>query len=133
MRIEKPLHRGVLLRRYKRFLADVRLDDGRELTVHCPNSGSMKGLAQEGAPVLVSDSENPKRKLRMTLERVRPGRAWVGVNTMLPNHLVHEAVSAGRIDELCGYETVRAEVVLEKGPASTCICRAPAAPTAGSR
>ena len=115
MRIQRPLHRGVLLRRYKRFLADVRLDDGRELTVHCPNSGSMKGIAREGAPVLVSDSENPKRKLRMTLERVRPGRAWVGINTMLPNHLVHEAVSAGRLGELTGYDTLRAEVVLEKG------------------
>ncbi len=115
MRIAKPLHHGVLLRRYKRFLADVRLDDGRELTVHCPNSGSMQGIAIAGAPVIVSDSGNPKRKLRMTLERVRPGRAWVGVNTMLPNHIVREAITRGRIDELRGYASVRPEVVLEKG------------------
>ena len=82
MRIERPLHRGVLLRRYKRFLAD---------------------------------SLDPKRKLRMTLERVRPGRAWVGVNTMLPNHIVREAVENGRVPELSGYPDVRSEVVLEKG------------------
>jgi sugar fermentation stimulation protein A len=115
MKIDLPLHRGILLRRYKRFLADVRLEDGRELTVHCPNSGSMLGIAREGAPVIVSDSGNPKRKLRMTLERVRPGRAWVGVNTMLPNHLAREALEGGRISELAGYPDVRAEVVLEKG------------------
>ncbi len=112
MRLQGPLHRGRLLRRYKRFLADVRLDDGRELTVHCPNSGSMAGIAREGAPVLVSDSGNPKRKLRFTLERVRPGRAWVGVNTMLPNRLAREAVERGRIAELRGYPTVRSEVRL---------------------
>jgi sugar fermentation stimulation protein A len=115
VKIARPLHRGVLLRRYKRFLADVRLDDGREVTVHCPNSGSMLGLDRAGAPVVVSDSGDPKRKLRMTLERVRPGRAWVGVNTMLPNHLVRAAVEAGRVPELRGYPEVRSEVVLQSG------------------
>ena len=115
MRITRPLHRGVLLRRYKRFLADVRLDDGRELTVHCPNPGSMTGLAHEGVRVLVSDSQDPRRKLRMTLERVRPGRAWVGVNTLLPNTLVREAIEAERIPALAGYDDVRPEVVLEPG------------------
>jgi sugar fermentation stimulation protein A len=105
-----PLLPGRLVRRYQRFFADVVLEDGRAETVHCPNSGSMLGLCAVGAPVLVSDSGDPARKLRMTLERVRAGRAWVGVNTMLPNRIVREAVEAGRLPELAGYAEVRPEV-----------------------
>jgi sugar fermentation stimulation protein A len=93
----------------------VILADGREETVHCPNSGSMLGLATPGAPVIVSDSGNPKRKLRLTLERVRAGRTWVGVNTMLPNRIAYEAVVRGRVPAVAGYSDVRREVVLEKG------------------
>ena len=115
MRLGRPLVRGRLVRRYKRFLADVVTDDGRELTVHCPNSGSMLGLATPGAAVIISDSGNPKRKLLYTLERVRAGRTWVGVNTMIPNHLAREAVEKGRIPTVTGYANVRSEVVLEKG------------------
>lgn len=115
MKIERPLFHGRLLRRYKRFLADVVLDDGRELTVHCPNSGSMLGLDTPGARVVVSDSGNPKRKLRLTLERVRAGRTWVGVNTMLPNRIAEEAVVKGRVPAVRGYADVRREVVLEEG------------------
>jgi len=107
--------RGRLVRRYKRFLADVVLDDGREVTVHCPNSGSMLGLVTPGAAVIVSDSENDKRKLRLTLERVRAGRTWVGVNTMLPNRVVHEALQKGRVSAVADYPEIRAEVVLDKG------------------
>jgi len=112
MKIELPLLSGRFLRRYKRFLVDVELDDGRVVTVHCPNSGSMLGLQVEGAPVVVSDSGNPKRKLQMTLERIRIGRAWVGVNTMLPNHVVREGIEAGRVPALTGYGSVRSEVKL---------------------
>lgn len=112
MKLRGTLHRGVLLRRYKRFLADVRLDSGVELTVHCANPGSMKGLLAEGAQVVVSDSGDPKRKLPFSLERIRVGRAWVGVNTALPNHIAREAIEAGRIEEVTGYETVRSEVKL---------------------
>jgi sugar fermentation stimulation protein A len=110
MKLPPVLHRGRLVRRYKRFLADVVLEDGRELTVHCPNSGSMMGLDTAGSAVLVSDSGNPKRKLRMTLERVRAGRAWVGVNTMLPNRIVQEALERRRVPALASYGTVRPEV-----------------------
>lgn len=112
MKLAAPLLRGRFERRYKRFFCDVRLEDGRTLTVHCPNSGSMTGLLVDDAPVIVSDSGNPARKLRHTLERIRPGRAWVGVNTMLPNHLVREAVERGRVPELAGYASVRSEVRL---------------------
>jgi sugar fermentation stimulation protein A len=109
-----PLHRGTLLRRYKRFLADVAFDDGHEETVHCANPGSMMGLATPGLTVWTSRSDAKARKLPHTLELVEvPGEtrvAAVGVNTMLPNRLVAEALAAGRIPELAGYEQVRAEV-----------------------
>ena len=71
MRFTRPMHRGTLVSRYKRFLADVRLEDGRMLTVHCPNSGAMKSCSQPGRPVFISDSQNPSRKLRYTLEMIQ--------------------------------------------------------------
>lgn len=114
MRIDRPLLRGTLVRRYQRFFADVRLEDGRTEAVHCPNSGSMSGLVVEGAPVLVSDSQDDARRLRLTLERIRVGRAWVGVNTMLPNRIVREAVERRRVPELAGYDEVRSEVVCSR-------------------
>lgn len=110
MRFAQPLTRGVLIRRYKRFLADVRLDDGRELTVHCPNSGAMSACSEPGRPVLISDSGNPARKLRWTWEMIRMGRTWVGVNTANPNRAVADFVKAGKLPELAGYDTVRREV-----------------------
>lgn len=111
MKIDRPLIAGRLVRRYKRFLADVVLDDGRTVTVHVPNSGSMMGLDAPGSAVLVSDSLDDGRKLRLTLERVRSGRGWVGVNTMLPNRIVREGVERGLVAELAGYDEVRSEVV----------------------
>ena len=99
-----------LLRRYKRFLADVELDDGEVRTVHCANPGRLIGCQEPGSRVLLRDSGNPARKLRWTWHAVRVGRAWVGVDTALPNRVVREAVEAGRIPELAGYESVRAEV-----------------------
>ena len=110
MRFDEPLLAGRLIRRYKRFLADVVLEDGREVTAHCPNSGSMKACVGPDWPVRLSVSGNPRRKLPYTLEMVHNGRCWIGVNTMRPNHLVREAVLAGTVPELAGYETVRGEV-----------------------
>ena len=86
-----------LLRRYKRFLADVETDAGEKLTVHCPDPGSMRGCALPGAPVRCSTSDNPNRKLRHTLEMIRVGRAWVGVNTGRANHVVARALAAGAV------------------------------------
>jgi sugar fermentation stimulation protein A len=105
-----PLHRGTLLRRYKRFLADVAFDDGREETVHCANPGSMLGLAAPGLTVWTSRSDAKARKLPHTLELVEVEGARVGVNTMLANKLVAEALAEGRISELAGYAQARAEV-----------------------
>ncbi|MCG8455639.1 MAG: DNA/RNA nuclease SfsA, partial [Holophagales bacterium] len=110
MKLHLPLREGRLIRRYKRFLADVELDDGTCLTVHCPNSGAMTTCSEPGRPVVISDSGNPKRKLRYTLEMIRMGRTWVGVNTANPNRAVRAFVAKGRIPELAGYDTVRAEV-----------------------
>ena len=113
-----PLYRGKLIRRYKRFLADVELEDGRTMTVHTPNSGSMKTCSTPGSEVVVSDSGNPKRKLQMTLEliRVAPGKhGWAGINTSLPNRLVAEAIARGLVRELAGYASLRREVTVEQG------------------
>lgn len=116
MRYPRPTQQGVILTRYKRFLADVSLSDGTRATVHCPNSGSMTTCWAPGRPALIGDhGPDTARKLRYTLEAVRMGRAWVNINTMHPNHVVHEAIASGRIPELAGYSDARREVVYGKG------------------
>ena len=110
MKLPEPLIRATLLRRYKRFLADVALEDGTELTVHCANPGAMASCSEPGRPVLISDSGNPKRKLRHSLEMIRMGRTWVGVNTARPNPAVAAFIRAGKVPELAGYAEMRAEV-----------------------
>ena len=86
---------GRLVRRYKRFFADVEIPGGEILTVHCPNPGSMRGCATPGAAVRCSTSDNPHRKLRHTLEMIRDGRIWVGLHTLRANQLVARALAAG--------------------------------------
>lgn len=110
MKFDQKLLPGVLIRRYKRFLADVELDSGETITVHCPNSGSMLGCSEPSSPVLLSRSENPKRKYPHTLEMVQADSIWVGVNTALTNHLVREALEDGVIEEFGRPEKIRAEV-----------------------
>lgn len=105
-----PLTPVYMVRRYKRFLADVELADGSILTVHCPNTGSMKGCWEPGAPAEISFSDNPKRKLAWTLERVDMGGGWVGVHTGRTNAVVAEAVLAGRVPPLAGYGQLKREV-----------------------
>lgn len=105
-----PLICGKLIRRYKRFLADVELSSGEVITVHCPNSGSMKGCAIEGAPVWLSTSDNPKRKYPHTWEIIQGPTSLIGINTMVPNRLVKLSAENNLIDELSGYDTVQPEV-----------------------
>ncbi|WP_421736926.1 DNA/RNA nuclease SfsA [Caulobacter sp.] len=110
MLLPQPLVRGRLVQRYKRFFADMVLDDGREITAHCPNPGAMLGVNLPGQGGWVSWSDDPKRKLPWTLQLVEAGDALVGVNTMLPNRIVTEALAAGAIPELTGYASIRPEV-----------------------
>jgi len=110
MDFAQPLRRGQLLKRYKRFLADVRFDTGEEAVAHTPNPGAMLGLSEPGMTVFVSHNPSPKRKLAYTLELVEADGGLVGVNTMHPNRLAAEALKAGTIVELSGYDRVRAEV-----------------------
>lgn len=110
-----PLIEGRLIKRYKRFLADVELAGGETVTAHCPNSGSMRGCALEGSPVWLSQSDNPKRKLKYTWELVQVPGTLIGINTMVPNRLVKSAIENKEIEELMGYDQVRPEVKTSEG------------------
>ena len=101
---------GILVKRYKRFLTDVKLNGGKIVTAHCPNTGSMKSCCESDRPVYLSFHDNPKRKLKYTWELIEMPTSLVGVNTLVPNRLVFESVKAGVVPELSGYETVEREV-----------------------
>ncbi|ABO24994.1 DNA/RNA nuclease SfsA [Shewanella loihica] len=106
-----PFEQGKLLRRYKRFLADVLLDDGTEITIHCPNTGSMRNCLFPGERVWFSTSDNPKRKYAHTWEQAASDEGHIiGINTGRANALAAEAIEAGVISELTGYDRLRREV-----------------------
>lgn len=109
MKFHAPLIEGVLLQRYKRFLADVRLPSGEVVLAHCANSGSMLSVKEPGAKVWLSPAADPARKLRYTWELIEVNGAMVGINTGLPNRIVAEAIAAGEIKELTGYDSLKRE------------------------
>lgn len=110
MQFNVPLRQGKLLKRYKRFLADIELENGEIVTAHCPNPGAMLGLKEPGIPAYVSPAENPNRKLKYTLELVQPEKDLVGINTGNPNKIMKAVLEDRKIPELAEYENVRAEV-----------------------
>lgn len=110
MQFPDPLIKGTLIKRYKRFLADIELDGGDVVTAHCANTGSMIGVAEPGSEVWLSPARNPDRKLKFTWEMIRVGDGLVGINTAHPNRIVEEAVRGGKIAELRDYPDVRREV-----------------------
>ncbi|MAJ93504.1 MAG: DNA/RNA nuclease SfsA [Rhodospirillaceae bacterium] len=105
-----PLLRGTLVKRYKRFMADVMLESGDTVTAHCANTGAMLGVQNPGSEVWLSPARNPDRKLKFTWEMIRIGESLVGINTAHPNKIVAEAIEAGKIPELSGYGDLRREV-----------------------
>lgn len=122
---------GKLIKRYKRFLADVELDSGEKVTAHCPNTGTMRACSEPGRKVYLSSHDNPKRKYKHTWEIIEMTSSLVGVNTLLPNRLVYHSIKAGRLKEFAEYEDVRAEVkvgekhrldlmISKNGPNSCC-------------
>lgn len=112
MRLPLVRQTGILLKRYKRFLADIRLDDSQEMTVHCPNSGSMRGCSDPGSPVVISRSDNKGRKYPWSLEMVQHESGWIGVNTVRTNKLIREALERGIIHDFGEIQSIRQEVVV---------------------
>ncbi len=111
MRFQTPLVPGRLIRRYKRFLADVELDSGEVITAHCANPGAMLGLKDEGLRVWLEPNDDPKRKLKYGWRLAElPGGHWAGIDTAVPNRVVKEALLARAVPALAAYGTVRPEV-----------------------
>jgi sugar fermentation stimulation protein A len=110
MVFKAPLISGRLIKRYKRFLADVQLDNGEIITAHCTNSGTMKSCLEANARVMLSPVDDPNRKTRFTWEMIEINQNWVGINTSNPNQLAFEAISQNKIPELSNYDSVKREV-----------------------
>jgi sugar fermentation stimulation protein A len=110
MRFTTRLVQGTLVKRYKRFLADVHMENGEIITVHCPNTGTMLSCSTPGSPVCLSRSDNPKRKYPFTLEMVQDNSTWVGVNTARTNKLVAEALEKRQIPEFQDITAIKAEI-----------------------
>jgi len=109
MEYDPPLSEATLLRRYKRFLADIRLPSGEEVVAHCANSGRMTACWEPNIPCRVSFHDNPKRKLKWSLEQTKMNGTWVVVNTSLPNRVVEEGIASGLVPELADWPVVERE------------------------
>ena len=110
MNFKKHLIPGTLIRRYKRFLADVELTDGTVVTAHCANTGSMSQVSEPGSAVMLSEAENPARKTRFDWQMIRVNGLWAGINTSVPNILLREGFDSGCIPLFKGYDIFKSEV-----------------------
>ncbi len=115
MVFDKPLIHGTLIRRFSRFLSEIKLDSGEIVIAYCPNSGSMKGVNVPGSEVYASYHADPRRRLRYTWELIKLDGDWVGINTMVPNRIAAEAFRAGLIPAFREYKSFRSEVVIDVG------------------
>ena len=109
MKFDSPLIKGTFKKRYKRFFADIEID-GEIVTAHVPNTGSLKSVLSDDIPCYVTHSDDPKRKLKYTLQMLKPGTSWVGINTQLPNKLVREAFDNKKVKHWSKYKFARNEV-----------------------
>ncbi len=109
------LTRGRLIRRYKRFLADVELDSGEPVTAHCPNTGAMTACSTPGRPVYLSFHDNPKRKFKYSWELIDMPDSLVGVNTLIPNRLVYHGIKTGQVPFFSSYNEIKKEVKIDGG------------------
>lgn len=121
MKLEAPYHQGKILNRYKRFFADIQLDSGEEIVAHVPNTGSMKGCWESGWKCIVTGNDNPKRKLKYTLELTHNGETWIGVNTNRTNKLVFEALQNEQIPELKNLGDIKKEVTIGDSRIDFCL------------
>ncbi len=110
MEFQQPLIRATLIKRYKRFLADVTLSGGQQVTAHCANPGAMTGLNDAGMTVWLEPNDDPKRKLRYSWKLVEAGTGLVGIDTAMPNKIVGEALALGKVPELAAYDHIKPEV-----------------------
>ena len=113
MEFTKALIKGKLVKRYKRFFIDIKLDK-ETVTAHCPNTGSMKGLLDEGNEVFISKNDNPKRKLKYTLEIIKVNKKLVGVNTHFANKIAHHGLTNNLIKEVSNNDNIKPEVFFDK-------------------
>ena len=113
MKFTKSLIKGKLIRRYKRFFADVKINK-KIVTAHCPNTGSMKGLIEEGNEVYLHKNDDPKRKLKYGLEIIKADKRLVGVNTHLANKIVNHGLENNLVSELINSDTIKSEVFFDK-------------------
>ena len=109
MDFARPLIRATLVKRYKRFLADVILEDGSEATAHCANPGAMTGVGQPGDTIWLEPNDDPKRKLRYSWKLTERGEALIGIDTAIPNRIVADALRARALPEFAAYSTIRPE------------------------
>jgi sugar fermentation stimulation protein A len=113
MEFTKSLIKGKFIRRYKRFFVDIKLDK-EIVTAHCPNTGSMKGLLNEGNEVFISKNNDPKRKLKYTLEIIKVNKNLIGVNTHFANKIAYHGLSNNLIKEISNNDNIKPEVFFDK-------------------